>query len=207
MPVKLRLQRQGRKRRPFYHIVAADVRAKRDGRYIERIGFYDPNHQPAKVDLDRDKAIKWLHNGAQPTDTVRSILSNTGVMYYKHLLRGVTKGALTQEEADRRLKSWLEQKQNSDKLTMTMVDWGDKAVGNKALTIEEAESLNSPVETAVEAVKEAVETVTEKAEDIAEAVSEKVSETVDAVADAVEDIADAVSSDDDATTEDENKDA
>lgn len=108
MPVRLRLQRHGRKGKPFYHIVAADARARRDGKSIERIGFYDPNHHPAHIDINVDKALQWLGNGAQPTDTVRSILSASGVLYKKHLLRGLKKGALTQEEVDKKFKDFMD---------------------------------------------------------------------------------------------------
>ena len=106
MPVKIRLARHGRKKRPFYYIVAADSRAPRDGRYIERIGSYNPNTAPATIDLDFDKALMWLNNGAQPSDTCRAILSYQGVMYKKHLLRGVAKGAITQEQADEKFTAW-----------------------------------------------------------------------------------------------------
>ena len=116
MPVRLRLQRHGRKRRPFYHIVAADARAKRDGRYIERIGFYDPNHTKAKVRIDREKALEWLANGAEPTTTLTSILSATGVLYKKHLQRGVKKGAFSQEVADKKFREWAKNKAKDSKI-------------------------------------------------------------------------------------------
>lgn len=107
MPVKIRLQRRGRKQRPFYHIVVADVRAPRDGRFIEKIGTYNPMTKPATIDLDRDRAFDWLMKGAQPTDTARAILRFKGVMYKKHLYRGVKKGALTQEQADEMFQKWV----------------------------------------------------------------------------------------------------
>ncbi|PIF05118.1 MAG: 30S ribosomal protein S16 [Draconibacterium sp.] len=110
MPVKMRLARHGRKRYAYYHIVVADSRAPRDGRYIERIGSYNPNTNPATIDLDFDKAYDWLVKGAQPTDTVRAILSYRGVLYKKHLMGGVKKGAFTEEEAERRLDKWLTEK-------------------------------------------------------------------------------------------------
>ena len=112
MPVKIRLARHGRKRRAFYHIVVADVRAPRDGKYIERIGSYNPNSDPATIDLHFDKALAWLQKGAQPTDTCRAILSYKGVLYKKHLLKGVQKGAFSEEEAERRFEEWLEEKQS-----------------------------------------------------------------------------------------------
>lgn len=108
--VKLRLQRKGRKKRPFYHIVAADSRAKRDGRFIERLGSYNPMTKPATIELDGDKAFEWLGKGAQPTDTVRAILRLKGVMFRKHLMKGVAKGALTEEQAIERYKAFVEAK-------------------------------------------------------------------------------------------------
>lgn len=111
MPVKIRLQRRGRRKRPFYHIVVADGRAPRDGRFIEKIGIYNPMTKPATIDLDRDKAFDWLMKGAQPTDTARAILRFKGVLYRKHLMRGVKKGALTQEEADTKYSNWVAEKE------------------------------------------------------------------------------------------------
>ncbi len=110
MPVKIRLRRLGRKGRPFYHIVAADSRAPRDGKFLEKIGTYNPITVPATIDLDVDAALRWLENGAQPTDTAKNILSYKGVMYKKHLLRGVKKGAMTVEEAEAKFTAWLEEK-------------------------------------------------------------------------------------------------
>ncbi len=111
MSVKMRLARHGRKRYAFYHIVVANSRAPRDGRYIERIGSYNPNTNPATIDLDFDKAYDWLEKGAQPTDTVRGILSYKGVLYKKHLAGGVKKGAITQDEAERKLDVWMTEKE------------------------------------------------------------------------------------------------
>jgi len=110
MSVKIRLQRHGKKGKPFYWVVAADARSKRDGRYLEKIGTYNPNTNPATVELNLDSAVKWLHNGAQPTDTARAILSYKGALLKHHLDGGVRKGALTQEQADAKLTAWLEAK-------------------------------------------------------------------------------------------------
>jgi small subunit ribosomal protein S16 len=110
MPAKMRLQRHGRKRYAYYHIVIADSRAPRDGRNVDRVGSYNPNTNPATIDLDFDKALTWLANGAQPTDTVRAILSYKGVMYKKHLLGGVAKGAFTAEEAETKFEAWVTEK-------------------------------------------------------------------------------------------------
>jgi small subunit ribosomal protein S16 len=110
MAVKLRLQRKGRKQAPFYHIVAADARSPRDGKYIEKIGTYNPLTQPATIELDADAAFNWLTKGAQPTDTVSAILRYKGVMLRKHLEGGVKKGALTAEQAAEKLATWLASK-------------------------------------------------------------------------------------------------
>ena len=110
MATKLRLQRHGRKQRAYYYIVAADSRAPRDGRFIERIGDYNPNTNPATINLDLEKAVKWLDNGAIPTDTVRAILSYKGAMMLHHLHGGVNKGAFTAEEADAKFAAWMTEK-------------------------------------------------------------------------------------------------
>lgn len=110
MPVKIRLQRHGKKGKPFYWIVAADARAKRDGRYLEKLGAYNPNTNPATVELDVDGAVKWLQNGAQPTDTAKALLSYKGALLKNHLVGGVKKGALTEEQAEEKFKAWLEEK-------------------------------------------------------------------------------------------------
>jgi small subunit ribosomal protein S16 len=110
MSLKLRLQRHGKKGKPFFHIVAADARAPRDGKFIERLGSYNPNTNPATIVLDNKKALTWLQNGAQPTETMRAILSYRGVLYALHLQKGVAKGALTQEQADAKLAAWTEVK-------------------------------------------------------------------------------------------------
>ena len=112
MPTKIRLQRKGKKGQPFYHIIIADGRAPREGRFIEKIGVYNPLSKPAEIDIDFDKALNWLHNGAQPTDTVRAILSYKGILYKNHLLKGVKKGAMTLEEAEAKFETW-----NSEKLS------------------------------------------------------------------------------------------
>ena len=110
MPAKMRLQRHGKKGQPFYHIVIADGRAPRDGKYIEKIGTYNPMTKPATIVIDIDNAVNWLQKGAQPTDTVRAILSYKGVLYKKHLLGGVTKGAFTAEEAEAKFATWMAEK-------------------------------------------------------------------------------------------------
>lgn len=110
MSVKIRLQRHGKKGKPFYWVVAADARSKRDGKYLEKLGTYNPNTNPATIDLNLESAVQWLHNGAQPTDTARAILSYKGALLKHHLDGGVRKGALTQEQADEKLAKWLDEK-------------------------------------------------------------------------------------------------
>jgi len=110
MATKIRLQRHGKKGKPFYYIVVADARAPRDGRFIERIGSYNPNTNPATIDINFDKTLDWVNSGAQPTDTCRAILSYKGVLYKKHLQGGVKKGALTEEQAETKFAEWLDQK-------------------------------------------------------------------------------------------------
>ncbi len=137
MPVKIRLARHGRKRRAFYYIVAADSRAPRDGRYIERIGSYNPNTDPATIDLDFDKALNWLQNGAVPTDTCRTILSYKGVMYKRHLLKGVVKGALTEEEANKKFDAWLKDKEQKIQAKADQLKAGEKKEKEDKLKVEE----------------------------------------------------------------------
>ncbi|WP_341216088.1 30S ribosomal protein S16 [uncultured Wocania sp.] len=110
MPVKIRLQRHGKKGKPYYWIVAADARSKRDGKYLEKLGAYNPNTNPATVELDVDGAVKWLQNGAQPTDTAKNLLSYKGALLKNHLVGGVRKGALTEEQAEAKFTAWLEEK-------------------------------------------------------------------------------------------------
>jgi small subunit ribosomal protein S16 len=110
MPVKIRLQRHGKKGKPFYWIVAADSRSKRDGRYLEKLGTYNPNTNPALIDLNVDASVTWLDHGAQPTETARRILSYKGVLMKHHLKGGVRKGALTEEQAEAKFQAWMEEK-------------------------------------------------------------------------------------------------
>jgi len=112
MSTKIRLQRQGRKKRAFFHIVVADSRAPRDGRFIEKIGTYNPITNPATINLNLESSVKWLMTGAEPTDTARAILSYKGAMYKKHLQVGVVKGSITQEQADAKFAAWMEEKDN-----------------------------------------------------------------------------------------------
>ncbi|HEX4887567.1 MAG TPA: 30S ribosomal protein S16 [Luteibaculaceae bacterium] len=176
MPVKLRLQRHGKKGAPFYHIVAADARAPRDGKFIERVGSYNPNTNPATIDLDLDKSIKWLRDGAQPTETVKAILSYKGVLYRNHLLKGVAKGALTQEQADAKFATWLQSKQEKidgkrNKLASAKTNaYQERLAAEIEYNKKKAEAIaakNTPVVEEAPAVEEAPE-VTEAAADTTE---------------------------------------
>ena len=184
MSVKIRLQRHGKKQKPFYWIVAADARSKRDGRYLEKLGTYNPNTNPATIDLNLDQAVQWLHNGAQPTDTARAILSYKGALMKHHLDGGVRKGALTQEQADAKLAKWLEEKAGKVDIKKEGLSKAQEAAKAKALKAEKAAN-EKRAAAAVEAAKveevaveevEAPESVTEVAveESAAEVATEEV---------------------------------
>src|SRR6056297_4270702 len=136
MPVKIRLTRRGRKKLPYYHIVVADSRAPRDGRYIESIGTYSPITNPATIELDFDRALDWLQKGAQPTDTCRAILSYKGVLMKKHLLDGVKKGALTEEQAEEKFQSWLKEKESKIEAKREKIEKSKTDEGKKRLEAE-----------------------------------------------------------------------
>ncbi len=184
MPVKIRLQRHGKKGKPFYWIVAADARSKRDGRLLEKIGTYNPNTDPATINLDLDGAVKWLQNGAQPTDTARAILSYKGAMLKNHLAGGVRKGALTEEQAEEKFNAWLEEKASKvsakegslakDEAKIKALEL-EKEVNEKrkAVVVEETVAEEATTQTE-EVVDEAPQTIDEAA---AEAKGEEVSDT------------------------------
>ncbi|WP_462266988.1 30S ribosomal protein S16 [Mucilaginibacter sp.] len=136
MATKIRLQRHGKKGKPFYYIVVADARAPRDGRFIERLGSYNPNTNPATINIDFDKTFEWVNNGAQPTDTCRAILSYKGVLYKKHLQGGVAKGALTQEQADEKFTAWTDQKEGKISGKKTTLSTTKEENRNAALAAE-----------------------------------------------------------------------
>ncbi len=176
MPVKIRLQRHGKKGKPFFWIVAADSRAKRDGKFLDKIGTYNPNTNPATIDLNLDSAVQWLHNGAQPTDTARAILSYKGALLKHHLDGGVRKGALTQEQADAKLAAWLDEKANkvnSKKEGLTKAQEKAKAEALKAEKAVNEKRAAAAAEAlkAAEATEEVAEEVTEVAAEEAEAPS------------------------------------
>ena len=164
MPVRIRLQRHGKKGKPFYWIVAADSRAKRDGRYLEKIGTYNPNTNPAAVELNLDQAVKWLENGAQPSDTARTLLSYRGAMIKHHLNGGVRKGAFSQEEADKRFTFWLEEKQAKIQAKIDSLD-KNKAI-DLAKRLESEKAVNQKRIADLKSISEAGQ-VEESAKDIA----------------------------------------
>ena len=131
MATKIRLQRHGRKGYAYYHIVVADSRAPRDGKFIERIGSYNPNTNPATVDLNFDRALYWVQTGAQPTDTTRNLLSDKGVYMKKHLLGGVKKGAFTDEVAEQKFNAWLTEKERKEETAKTKLS-SSKQASDKA---------------------------------------------------------------------------
>jgi small subunit ribosomal protein S16 len=198
MSVKIRLQRHGKKQKPFYWVVAADARSKRDGKYLEKIGTYNPNTNPATIELNLDSAVKWLHNGAQPTDTAKAILSYKGALLKHHLDGGIRKGALTQEQADAKLAAWLEAKAGKvdakkDGLSKAQADVKAKAL--KAEKEVNAKRLAAAAQAEADAIAAATPAVEEEvvaeeevaveaaAEEVVEAPAEEVA--VEAVAEEV----------------------
>jgi small subunit ribosomal protein S16 len=136
MPVKIRLSRHGKKGYPFYHIVVTDSRAPRDGRYIERLGMYNPNTNPATIEFDFDRALDWLQKGAQPTDTCRSLLSKKGVFMKKHLVEGVKKNAFSAEVAEQKFESWLKDKESKLQIQKDEVNQSKDATKKQRLEAE-----------------------------------------------------------------------
>ena len=187
MPVKIRLQRHGRKGKPFFWVVAADSRAKRDGRSLEKLGTYNPNTNPATIELDVDAAVKWLQNGAQPTDTARAILSYKGALLKNHLAGGVKKGALTEEQAEKKFEAWLEEKEAK---ISTKAGSLEKAKADaKAKQLEAEKEINAKRQAEAEAAEneairaEADAKAAEEAEAKAEeAVEEEAPQTIDEAA-------------------------
>jgi small subunit ribosomal protein S16 len=170
MATKIRLQRHGRKKRPFYHIVVADTRAPRDGRFIEKIGTYNPTTNPATIDLDVNKATEWLLKGAEVTDTAGAILSYKGAKYKKHLQVGVNKGSISQEDADKKFAEWLAEK---DGKVQSKMDTLSKAADEKRAAALKAETEKKEARAAKIAERLA-------AEEAANAPAEEVSEEAEA---------------------------
>jgi small subunit ribosomal protein S16 len=188
MPVKIRLQRHGKKGKPFYWVVAADSRSKRDGKFLEKLGIYNPNTNPATVEINVDSAVKWLQNGAQPTDTARTLLSRKGALLKHHLVKGVAKGALTEEQVEERFAAWLAEKDAANTAEVSALNKEKEAAKAKALEAEkeanekraaEIAAANAPEpEVVEESSEEASEEVAEApvAEEAAEEVAEEVAE-------------------------------
>ncbi|MGM5469409.1 30S ribosomal protein S16 [Flavobacteriaceae bacterium LMO-SS05] len=170
MPVKIRLQRHGKKGKPYYWIVAADARSKRDGKYLEKLGAYNPNTNPATIELNVDGAVTWLQNGAQPTDTARAILSYKGVLLKNHLAGGVRKGALTEEQAEAKFNAWVEEK--SGRVDAKKDNLAKAKADAKAIALEAEKAVNEArAAAAVEEVAE--ETVAEEAVAVDEVATEE----------------------------------
>ncbi|MCG6189082.1 30S ribosomal protein S16 [Maribellus maritimus] len=186
MPVKMRLARHGRKRYAYYHIVVADSRAPRDGRYIERIGSYNPNTNPATIDLDFDKAYDWLVKGAQPTDTVRGILSYKGVLYKKHLMGGVKKGAFDEAEAEKRMEKWMAEKEAKIQAKVDRLAGDADAAAQKQLEAETKIKEERAAAIAARNAELAAETEAEVAEEEAEAAKEAADEAAETEATATD---------------------
>jgi small subunit ribosomal protein S16 len=168
MPVRIRLQRHGRKGKPFYWIVAADSRSKRDGKFLEKLGTYNPNTNPAQIDLDIDGSVQWLRNGAQPSDTAKRILSYKGVMLKHHLLKGVDKGALTEEDAVKKFEAWVEEKES--KVSSKKEDLAKAQADAKAKALEAEKEVNEKRKAAAaeaEAEAQAAEAATAEGEEAA----------------------------------------
>lgn len=172
MATKIRLQRHGRKDAPFYHIVIADSRAPRDGKFIERIGSYNPNTNPATINLNFDRALYWLQIGAQPTDTTRNILSAQGVLMKKHLLGGVAKGAFTAEEAEKRFEAWVAKKQKGVETFKAQLTAAKAEDVKKRLEAEKAVNAAKAEEVSKKRAEKAAELAAAAAEAAAEATEE-----------------------------------
>ena len=168
--VRLRLARRGRKRKPIYDVVAADQKAPRDGKFIEKLGTFNPNVEPPILEVNEERALHWVMVGAQPTETVRGLLSQKGVMFKKHLQVGVNKGAITQEQADERFENWLKEKQQK---IQAKIDGLKKAKSDLQTARLEAEAkVNQARIDAIEAIKREAEEAAAAAEAEAKAAEE-----------------------------------
>ena len=173
MATKIRLQRHGRKGKAFFHIVIADSRSKRDGRFIEKIGTYNPVTNPATIELDLDRAVHWLQVGAEPSNTAKNILSYKGALMKKHLLGGVAKGAFNEEEAENRFNAWLEERSSA---VEGKKEGLAKAKADAKTAALEAEKKKSDARVAVAEEAPAEEVATEEAAEEVEVAAEEVSE-------------------------------
>jgi small subunit ribosomal protein S16 len=178
MAVKIRLQRHGKKGKPFYWVVAADARTKRDGRYLEKIGTYNPNTNPATIDISVDRAVDWLQKGAQPTDTARNLLSEIGAMLKNHLVNGVRKGAHSEEDVETKFAAWVADKENRLEVAKDKVAKGKADAKAKALAAEKeiSEKRKADAQAAVEAAEAEAAAAEAQAEETAEEVTAETAE-------------------------------
>ena len=184
MPVRIRLQRHGKKGKPFYWIVAADSRAKRDGKFLEKLGIYNPNTNPATIDINVDNSVQWLNNGAQPSETAKRILSYKGVLLKHHLMGGVRKGALTEEEVEKKFQAWLDEKSKKVAKKEENLSKAQEEAKKKALEAEK-EVAEKRAQAAAEAeLPEATEEVATEEEVVATADAPAAEETAEAAPEA-----------------------
>ncbi|NOY50816.1 MAG: 30S ribosomal protein S16 [Chlorobi bacterium] len=197
MATKMRLQRFGKKAAPFYHIVIADGRAPRDGRFIEKIGSYNPITNPAEININFDKALDWLQKGVQPTDTVKAILSYKGILYKHHLLKGVKKGALTEAQAELKFQNWLAEKEAKIEANRQGIQEKDRNAKkeileaeskiNEAREAEISKKRQAEEDAKIKAAKEAAAAIeAENAAKVSEEVAEKIAPEETAPADVAE---------------------
>jgi len=172
MPTKIRLQRHGKKGYAFFHVVVADSRAPRDGKFIEKLGVYNPNTNPATIDIDFDRSLYWVKTGAQPTDTCRALLSYKGVLHKDHLDRGVLKGALTQEQADKKFEAWLADKEGKIQGKKDMLSKSKEELEKAKLKAEQEAKDKKAAEIAAKNTPEPVAEEEAPAEDVEVAAEE-----------------------------------
>lgn len=204
MPTKIRLQRHGKKKYAYFHVVIADSRAPRDGKFIEKIGTYNPNTNPATIDIDFDRSLNWVKKGAQPTETVKALLSYKGVIYKNHLDKGVEKGAFSQEDAEKKFEAWLQEKESKivakkDKLNASSEEENKKRLAaEKEINEKRAASISAKLQNTA---SEAVEAVTDATEAVVETAAEVVDAAVEAVEEKVEEVKEAISNENAEVTE------
>lgn len=180
MATRIRLQRHGKKGKAFFHIVAADSRAKRDGKFIEKLGTYNPNTNPATIDINFDRTLNWVQVGAEMSDTARAILSYKGVLYKNHLLNGIKKGALTAEQVEAKFAAWVAEKEA--KINNKKDGLSKNAAADKAARLKAEAEVNAAKAAAVEAKNNPVEEVVE--EPVAEVATEETTEEAPAAEEA-----------------------
>ncbi|MEX2595927.1 MAG: 30S ribosomal protein S16 [Salibacteraceae bacterium] len=211
MSTRIRLQRHGKKGKPFFHIVVADQRSKRDGRFIEKLGIYNPNTNPATIDLDFERSLHWVTTGAQPSDTARAILSYKGVLMKEHLMRGVTKGALTEQQAEAKFQKWMEEKHSkieSKKSNLTKGEEDDRKArleAERAVNEARAASLVPPQEEVTEGASEAGEAIADAAGQAVEAVTDAAETVAEKVEEAVEEVKETLAGKEEETAKEEGK--